>query len=335
MGGAPPARPRLTLEQYAEGVLAGDRAVLARAITLVESNAAGHEEMAARLLERVAPAAGGAWRVGITGAPGVGKSTLIEELGLRLTRGGDHKVAVLAVDPSSSVSRGSILGDKTRMPRLSREEGAFIRPSPAGASLGGVARKTREAMLLCEAAGFDMVLVETVGVGQSEVAIRSMVDFFLLLLLPGAGDELQGIKRGVVELADALCVTKDDGESESRAHATRDAYAGALTLVVSPTPGWMVPAMSCSGLTGKGLEELWATVETFFEQIKESGQLEARRRDQALEWMHATVKQELERRFYEQEQVKALLPELEKAVLAGKMPPTVAACTLLEGKKSN
>lgn len=329
MGGAPPARPKLSLEQYARGVLAGDRPILARAITLVESDAAGHQELAAQLLERVAGAAGGAWRVGVTGAPGVGKSTLIEELGLRLT-GAGHKVAVLAVDPSSSVSRGSILGDKTRMPRLSTQENAFIRPSPAGASLGGVARRTREAMLLCEAAGFGMVLVETVGVGQSEVAIRAMVDFFMLLLQPGAGDELQGIKRGVVELADALCVTKADGDGASRAQTTRDAYAGALTLVASPTPGWLVPTLTCSGLTGQGLDQLWAKVEAFFLEIEKSGQLEARRREQALEWMRSTVGQELERRFYNQERIKALLPDLERKVLDGEVPPTVAARRLLD-----
>ena len=329
MGDDAPRRPQLTLEQYADGVLAGDRAILARAITLVESVAGEHQDLAASLLERVAPHAGRAWRVGVTGAPGVGKSTLIEELGLRLTAAG-HKVAVLAVDPSSSVSRGSILGDKTRMPRLSCQAGAFIRPSPAGSSLGGVARRTREAMLLCEAAGHDLVLVETVGVGQSEVAIRSMVDFFLLLLLPGAGDELQGIKRGVVELADTLCVTKADGDEVAHAERTRAAYAGALTLHASPTPGWRVPALSCSSLTGQGLDELWQGVERFFQEIRQSGQLDARRREQSLQWMRSTVAQELERRFFDQPEVKAALPDLERDVLDGKVPPTVAARRLLK-----
>jgi len=324
-------RPSLSLEQYADGVLAGDRAVLARAITLVESVAGEHQDLAADLLERVSPNSGRAWRVGITGAPGVGKSTLIEELGLRLT-GDGHKVAVLAIDPSSTVTRGSILGDKTRMPKLAREAGAFIRPSPAGSSLGGVARRTREAMLLCEAAGFDLVLVETVGVGQSEVAIRSMVDFFLLLLLPGAGDELQGIKRGVVELADALCVTNADGAQEKRAETTRAAYAGALTLVASPTPGWQVPALACSNITGQGLDELWQGVERFFEEVQGSGQLDTRRRDQALQWMRSTVAQELERRFFDQPSIKAKLPDLERAVLDGKIPPTVAARRLLNAE---
>ncbi len=326
---APPTPSRLSLSQYVDGVLARDRTVLARAITLVESRAAGHQSLAAEVLEGLSSHAGGAQRIGITGAPGVGKSTLIESLGLRLTEAG-RRVAVLAVDPSSTVSRGSILGDKTRMPLLSAQAEAFIRPSPAGGGSGGVARRTREAMLLCEAAGFDVVLVETVGVGQSEVAVRAMVDLFLLLLLPGGGDELQGIKRGVVELADILCVTKSDGEGAALAEQTRAAYAGARTLIASPTPDWMVEVLACSGLTGEGLDSLWDLAERFFQQVEGSGFLLQRRRDQALEWMRATVQQELERRFYQEERIRALLPDLERAVMAGEVPPTVAARRLLD-----
>lgn len=321
--------PSLTLQQYVDGVLAGERKVLARAITLVESRAPAHQDLAAAVLEGVADHAGGARRLGITGAPGVGKSTLIETLGLRLLEQG-HRVAVLAVDPSSTLSRGSILGDKTRMAELAADERAFIRPSPAAGSLGGVARRTREAMLLCEAAGFDIVLVETVGVGQSEVAIRAMVDLFLLMLLPGGGDELQGIKRGVVELADILCVNKADGDGAPAAEHTRAAYAAARSLLASPTPGWQVEVRACSGLTGDGLDELWALAQDFFQQVEESGFLDERRRHQALEWMRATVQQELERRFYQEPRVQRLLPEMEKAVEAGELPPTVAARRLLE-----
>ena len=316
------------MDQYADGVLAGDTTVLAQAITLVESTAAAHVALAAAVMERLLPRSGGAVRVGITGAPGAGKSTLIECLGKRLTAAG-HRVAVLAIDPSSTVTRGSILGDKTRMTELSRDERAFIRPSPTAGTLGGVARKTRETILLCEAAGFDVVLVETVGVGQSEVATRALVDFFLLLLLPGAGDELQGIKKGVVELADALVVTKADGDTRAQAALSRQEYATAVHYLTPATEGWTVEVLTCSATTGDGVDELWQVVQRHREHGERTGALDHRRSSQALEWMHAQVRQDLERVFYEDPQVASLLPELERRVRDGELSPSAAARRVL------
>ncbi len=321
-------RKQLTADQYADGVLAGDTTVLARAITLVESTAAAHVALAAEVMERVLPRSGGAVRVGITGAPGAGKSTLIECLGKRLTAAG-RRVAVLAVDPSSTVTRGSILGDKTRMTELARDERAFIRPSPTAGTLGGVARKTRETILLCEAAGYDVVLVETVGVGQSEVATRALVDFFLLLLQPGAGDELQGIKKGVVELADALVVTKADGDTRAQAELSRQEYATAVHYLTPATEGWTVEVLTCSSISGRGVDELWQAVRRHREHGEQTGALLRRRRSQALEWMHAQIRQDLERVFYEDPRVAALLPELEQRVHDGALSPSAAARAVL------
>jgi len=328
----PTRRRQLSVDDYVSGVLQGDRAVLARAITLIESNAADHAPQALEVLGRLVPHSGGALRVGITGAPGAGKSTLINTLGRRLITSG-HKVAVLAVDPSSIVTRGSILGDKTRMSDLCQDEQAFIRPSPTAGSLGGVARKTRESMLLCEAAGYDVVLVETVGVGQSEVTVRSMVDFFLLLVLPGAGDELQGLKKGVVELADALAVTKADGDNVQRAQKAADQYRSALHYLAPTAGGWIVGIHTCSAITGEGVDALWETVLRHHQQGRDSGSLDQQRRDQALDWMRSLIAQRLDQAFYEHPKVASLLPEMERAVREGTLPPSAAAARLFDVSK--
>lgn len=322
------SRHPLTDDEYVSGVLAGDRAVLARAITLIESNAPAHFEQAQEVLRRLLPHSGRAIRVGITGVPGAGKSTLIETLGTSLINRG-HKIAVLAVDPTSSLTRGSILGDKTRMEQLSREANAFIRPSPASGVLGGVARKTRETILVCEAAGFDTVLVETVGSGQSEITVRSMVDFFLLVLIPGAGDELQGIKKGVVELADAIVINKADGENKVRAEAARAEYNRALHYLAPATEGWHARAYTCSAITGEGVESLWAVVTRFHERAAETGAFEARRREQAREWLHALIDDQIRAYFYERPAVRDALAGIEAQVMDGTLPATAAARQLL------
>jgi LAO/AO transport system kinase len=330
---APTGPGGLTEDAYVEGVLAGDRTVLARAITLIESSVPAHEELAQRVLQRCLPRSGDALRVGITGAPGVGKSCLIEALGSHLTQELGLTVAVLAVDPSSTLTKGSILGDKTRMTQLAADPQAFIRPSPSSGSLGGVARKTREAMLLCEAAGYRVVLVETVGVGQSEVEVRSMVDVFLLLMLAGAGDELQGIKKGVIELCDVMAITKADGDNEARAAMARAQYAEALHFLAPATEGWEVPALTCSSVSGDGIDELWQTVERFRTAAEQSGALERRRRQQALQWMRQIVARQLELDFYARPAVSSLLPELETEVEAGRLPAGAAALQLLQAEQ--
>lgn len=326
-----PARPpgRLELAQYADCVRRGDRVVLARAITLVESHLPSDVELSARLLEAILPFTGGSRRVGITGTPGVGKSTFIDALGIYLVRQRGERVAVLTVDPSSAVSGGSILGDKTRMERLAVEELAFIRPSPSRGRLGGVAPRTREAILLCEAAGFENVLVETVGVGQSETAVRSMTDFFLLLMLPGAGDELQGIKRGIIEMTDGVAITKTDGTNRSRAERARAEYASALHLLSLSPDRWTPRVLTCSALTGDGIVETWQMVTAHREQLEASGHLQARRRAQAVEWMRELVSLGLEQRFRSHPVIADRLPALEAAVLNDRTTAFAAARELL------
>ncbi|MCG3210974.1 MAG: GTPase ArgK [Anaerolineae bacterium] len=325
-----PARRRrqLSVADYVRGVLAGDRMTLGRAITLIESNAAAHQETAQEVLRQLLPHTGQSIRVGITGVPGAGKSTFIEAFGMHLLAQG-HKVAVLAIDPTSSVTRGSILGDKTRMEQLSREENAFIRPSPTGGVLGGVARKTRETMLVVEAAGFDVVLLETVGVGQSETMVRSMVDFFLLLQLAGAGDELQGIKKGIMELADAILINKADGDNLIKARSARADYNMALHYLAPATEGWRTKAYICSALTGMGIADIWQVIEAFRAQTGESGVFARRRQAQAVDWMKAMIEEHLRQRFFNHPAIKARLPQVEAAVTHDQLPVTTAVQELL------
>jgi LAO/AO transport system kinase len=312
-----------------EGIRAGDRRALARAITTVESTRDDHRAEAVAVLDAVLPDTGRAVRIGISGPPGVGKSTFIEALGLHLVESG-HRVSVLAVDPSSSRTGGSILGDKTRMEQLGRHPDAFIRPTPGGGQLGGVARRTREAMLLCEAFGFDVVIVETIGVGQSEVAVADMVDLFLLLVNPGGGDELQGIKRGIMELADLVVVNKADGDLAAAAGRTAGDYANALHLIRPKWPAWTPRALRCSALSGTGIEEVWAAVTEFREVVGADGSLEQARAAQATAWMWSEVHDDLLDGFRRDPRVHRLLPQLEAEVAAGTTSPTAAARRLLD-----
>jgi LAO/AO transport system kinase len=317
-------------EAFRDAIRRGDRRAIARTITLLESTRPDQAALGQAVLDQLVPETGGAIRVGVTGPPGVGKSTFIEALGLYLLGSGDHHVAVLAVDPSSPVSGGSILGDKTRMERLAQHERAFIRPSPSGGSLGGVAQRTREAMLVCEAAGYDVVLVETVGIGQSEIAVHSMVDFFLVLVQPGAGDELQGIKRGVLELADALVVTKADGDQRGAAERARAEHARALQLLRAPSPGWRPRVLIASAATGEGIPEVWAMIREHEQALAASGERDARRREQARAWMWSLVEQGLRDGFRGHPEVARLAPALEREVEASRTTPAAAARTLLE-----
>ncbi|MCP4993071.1 MAG: methylmalonyl Co-A mutase-associated GTPase MeaB [Gammaproteobacteria bacterium] len=308
--------------------MAGDRRSLARAITLVESTREDHRQQAVALLQQIAPATGKSIRVGISGVPGVGKSTFIEAIGNHLLEQG-HRLAVLAVDPSSAISGGSILGDKTRMEKLATRQEAFIRPSPAGTSLGGVARRTRETLLLCESAGFDVIFVETVGVGQSETMVADMTDLFLLLMLPGAGDELQGIKRGIMELADIVLINKADGEMAAAAQHAGSDFRYALHLLHPRTRGWQVPVKTCSSITGEGIEEAWREIKHFMDTIQQSGELVSRRANQAREWMWSETSDSLLSALRNDQRVRQLIPELEQAVTRGSLPPGNAAARLL------
>jgi LAO/AO transport system kinase len=310
-----------------------DRVVVARTITLVESNAPDHQKKSEEVLKGLLPYTGKSVRVGITGVPGVGKSTFIDTLGQKLL-GEGKKVAVLAIDPSSSVTGGSILGDKTRMEGLARDPRCFIRPSPSSGTLGGVARKSRETMLVCEAAGFDVILVETVGVGQSEVTVRSMVDFFLLLMIPGAGDELQGIKRGVVELADALVVNKCDGDNKPRAELARGEYERALHYLLPATRGWRTSAHACSAITGEGVREAWGVVEAFIENTVASGAFDERRKEQNFTWFRSMIEEHLKSSFFEHPEIAKHLPDIEKSVIDGEMPVTQAVEYLMRVHKA-
>jgi LAO/AO transport system kinase len=316
-------------QAVADEIVAGDRRAMAKAITLVESTRADHQAEAQRLLELLLPRTGTAARIGITGVPGVGKSTFIEAFGLYLT-GLGKKVAVLAVDPSSTRSGGSILGDKTRMSRLAADENAYIRPSPSAGSLGGVARRTREAMLVCEAAGFDVVLVETVGVGQSEVTVASMVDFFLVLMLPGAGDELQGIKKGILEIADALAVNKADGDQVPLATRAVAEYRSALRLFRHSSTAWSPPVVPVSALEHRGMDDVWGIVGKHREALDASGELAERRRQQQLSWFWSMLEDGLRQHFLGREDVRRRLPEMEASVGRASLTPTEAARRLLE-----
>ena len=316
--------PTIAVEDLAERLRAGDRAALARAITLVESRREDRREAARKLLEIVLPDTGKALRVGITGVPGVGKSTTIDTLGSQLTASG-KRVAVLAVDPSSTRTGGSILGDKTRMARLAVDPQAYIRPSPSSGTLGGVAAKTRETMLLCEAAGFDVILVETVGVGQSETAVADLTDFFLLLMLPGAGDELQGIKKGVIELADMIAVNKADGEGATRARSAAAEYRAALHILAPASPLWTPPVITVSGLTGEGLDTLWGHVCDHHARLDAKGEIAKRRRSQDLKWMWAMLEERMHRRLHGNRDTRSRIEALEQQVREGTLPPTSAA----------
>jgi LAO/AO transport system kinase len=313
----------------AAGIRAGDRATLARAITLIESKRADHRGEAHRLVQELLPRTGQAVRLGITGAPGVGKSTTIDALGGYLT-GQGHKVAVLAVDPSSSRSGGSILGDKTRMARLATDPHAFVRPSPSSGTLGGVAAKTRETMLLCEAAGYDVVMVETVGIGQSETAVADMTDFFLVLMLPGAGDELQGLKKGIVELADMIAVNKADGDNIKRAKLAAADYRAALHILAPRSANWSPPVTTYSALTGERIPEVWQQVLTHKEKMTASGELEARRREQQVKWMWTLLEERLTAKLRGDPAVRARLRQAETAVAAGRLAPTLAVDEIAE-----
>ena len=322
-------RAGLSIAEYAAGVRAGDRTVLARAITLVESTKPEHGRQAQELLQDLLPSTGGALRLGITGVPGVGKSTTIDQLGINLVDAG-HKVAVLAVDPTSRRTGGSILGDKTRMSRLSQAENAFIRPSPTSGTLGGVTRKTRETMALVEAAGFDVVIVETVGVGQSETAVADMVDFFLVLLLAGGGDDLQGIKKGIIEIADMIAINKADGDNKTRAERAAGEYRGALSILTARSATWHPPVVTISGANNIGLDHLWAQIESHRSKMTATGEFQARRQDQAVNWMRDMLEDRLMSAMKANPRVASELPGLETAVRQGSLMPTLAVDRIME-----
>lgn len=321
-------RPALSTEAYVRGVLARDTGILGRAITLVESNAPAHQKQAQEVLAALMPHTGNARRIGLTGIPGAGKSTFIETFGLQLAEQG-HRVAVLAIDPSSAVTGGSILGDKVRMEKLGRHPNAFIRPSPSGGSLGGVTRKTREAILVCEAAGCDVVLVETVGVGQNEVAVRAMVDAFVVLLIAGAGDEMQGIKKGVIELADLLVINKADGDNLPRCNAALAEMKRVLHYLRPATEGWQTTVQTASARTGDGVADVWTTLGQYFTTGERTGSLARRRREQAVAWMHALIEESLRAGFYGAAAVRARQAETEQAVADGRLAPLAGALDLL------
>lgn len=317
-----------TVEEYVDGIRDGNRAILAQAITLVESQQESDGDQAQEVLRRLMPHVGESHRIGISGIPGVGKSTLIDALGVRLIES-EHRVAVLAVDPSSSLSGGSILGDKSRMPRLAISERAFIRPSPNGLSLGGVTMRTRESMLLCEAAGYDVVLVETVGVGQSETMVADLVDTFLLLMLPGAGDELQGLKKGIVEIADVLAVNKADDDNLERARIAQREYSAALDYVRAKDPGWTPVVLTVSAQTGVGLAELWETLRQHYRSLERTGHLERKRKHQLEHWVWTVIEDRLRSSFRSHSAVQERLPDIASAVAEGRVTASRAADELI------
>lgn len=323
-----PKRPDLSLSEYVDGVVSGDRAKLARAITLIESRNAEHQKLAQEMLLALLPRTGKSLRIGISGLPGAGKSTFIDAFGTMLTARG-HKVAVLAVDPTSSRTGGSILGDKTRMARLSTDANAFIRPSPTGGTLGGVSRATREAILVCEAGGFDIILVETVGVGQSEITVSEMVDFFLVLMIAGGGDELQGIKKGVLEIADMIAVTKADGDNITRAQLSASDYQHALRIITPMDPVWTPPVVTVSALENKGLDTLWEKVDLHRRTMAGNGAFEAKRKAQQIRWMWAMIDDRLTRRLRADENINKLAQDMENGISAGTVTPALAADKIL------
>jgi len=320
----------IVTDEFFEGIIGGDITFLSRAITLIESNRHDHKKKAQQIIDKCLPFSGKSIRIGITGVPGVGKSTFIEAMGTMLIREYHKKVAVLAVDPSSTITKGSILGDKTRMTELATEKHAFIRPSPSAGSLGGVARKTREAMILCEAAGFDIIIIETVGVGQSETTVHSMVDFFLLLMLAGAGDELQGIKRGIIEMADSIVINKADDLPEQKIKLAIRNYQNAIHLFPPSLSGWLTPVLSCSSLTGSGINDIWLEIENYTNLTKDNGYFINHRREQAKFWFYETINNELSAHFYNNKTISHKLKQLEKEVISDQISPFEAAQKLLE-----
>ncbi len=322
-------RPQLSADDYVAGIRQGNIAILSQAVTLVESSLPQHHLIAQEVIAKCLPFAGNAMRIGITGVPGAGKSTFIEALGMHLMRNG-RKLAVLAIDPSSERSKGSILGDKTRMEELSVAKNAFIRPSPSAGSLGGVARKTRESIVLCEAAGFDTIFVETVGVGQSETAVHSMVDFFLLIQLAGTGDELQGIKRGIMEMADAIAINKCDGSNVDKAQVAKSLFQNALHLFPPHESGWIPEVKTCSAIENMGIADIWDMVERYERHAKTKGFFEYKRSSQAKYWMYETINEHIKNSFYRNEKIKQMLETAEQQILDNKVSSFVAAKQLLD-----
>ncbi len=323
------ARKQYTVAEYVDGILQGNISVLSQAVTLIESSLPVHQDIAQQVIEGCLPYSGKSIRIGITGVPGAGKSTFIESMGMYLVRNG-HKLAVLAIDPSSERSKGSILGDKTRMEQLSVAKNAFIRPSPSAGSLGGVARKTRESIILCEAAGFDVVFVETVGVGQSETAVHSMVDFFLLLQIAGAGDELQGIKRGIMEMADGIVVNKCDGQNVEKAQLAKAQYKSALHLFPQSQSGWAPEVLTCSSVENSGIEDIWNMVLRYISYVENSGFFNSNRNEQSKYWMYETINEKLKSGFYQNDKILSLLLDFENKILTNQKTSFIAARELLD-----
>lgn len=322
-------RKTYTVSEYVEGILKGNMSILSQAVTLVESSRLDHQVVAQEVIEKCLPYSGNSVRIGITGVPGAGKSTSIDAFGMHVLKS-DSKLAVLAIDPSSEMTKGSILGDKTRMEKLSVERNAFIRPSPSAGSLGGVARKTRETVILCEAAGFDRIIIETVGVGQSETAVHSMVDFFLLIQLAGTGDELQGIKRGIMEMADGIAINKADGDNIEKAKLAQAHFKNALHLFPLPDSGWSPKVLTYSGYYELGIEDVWGMIDKYIQFVKTNGYFEYRRNEQSKYWMYETINERLKSAFYNNEQVKKELGICEKMVLDSKMSSFIAAKHILD-----
>ncbi len=332
LGTAIPHRPQrreLSISEYVEGILNHNRTILARAITLIESNLPKHLEMSQQILTQILPFTGKSIRIGISGVPGAGKSTFIESLGCYLTQN-NHTLAVLTIDPSSTISKGSVLGDKTRMEKLVQQQNCFIRPSPSSGALGGVNRKTRETMLICEAAGYEIIIVETVGVGQSEIQVRTMVDFFLLLNIANAGDELQGIKKGIMEIADAIAINKCDGQNISASILAKAEYSQALQYISPFTPNWKPKVHLCSSLLGEGIPEIWQEIQYFITEIKKNNYFQTRRRQQMQTWIHQLVEEYLHNLFYRNPKILEILPKIEQAVWDGVLSPTNAALQMIE-----